>query len=301
MLCGAAAGYSSAPALQRAMVARSRQLTMSADLDKVYRRAEFWEDGECTLLEMINVVGRFDSASEWATRTEFAVVDSLRMENLAQGASVERHEYARRNGYVERVALVQNAPKLPFKNAGLAAWAGKTVDEMNAMPVSKTATDIVYDALAQSKSSLLKEDAVDKRRASWLIDGGTGGFDEGAFMSGMVKSRIAVVVGFFLLGKGQLYGYVLAGKLVLDYTGTFDLMKSTFGPFTEPIFWVLTLGAVYYTYQQSREVTRKTGDFATVSKEEATAMEEKITAEGGRQATVFEKWNKAIYKGDSEE
>lgn len=265
------------------------------DLDKVFQRAEFWEDGECTLLDIVNVLGRWDSASEWAERTEFAVVESLRQENMAQGASVERHEYARRNGYVERIALQQNAQKLPFKNVGLAAWAGKSVAEMDAMPVTKVATDIVYDALAQSKSSLLKEDAVDKRRNSWLIDGGAGGVDEGAFMSGMIKSRIAVVVGFFLLGKGQLYGYVLVGRVVLDATGTFDLLREYLGDLTEPIFWVLTIGAVLYTYQQSREVERQTGNFETVSKEEALETEKGMD----RSATVFEKWNKALYQGDN--
>ena len=74
------------------------------------------------------------------------------------------------------------------------------------------------------------------------------GFDEGGFLSGMVKSRVAVfghstsrrkqsvgrveggrceqvVVGFFLLGKGQLYGYIFAGRILLDVTGSFDLIK----------------------------------------------------------------------------
>ena len=75
------------------------------------------------------------------------------------------------------------------------------------------------------------------------------GFDEGGFLSGMVKSRVAVfgraasrrkqsvgrveggrceqvVVGFFLLGKGQLYGYIFAGRILLDGTGSFDLIKA---------------------------------------------------------------------------
>jgi len=258
---------------------------MTADTSKVFRRAEFWEEGECTLLDIVNVLGRWESASDWANRTEFAVVESLRKENMAQGASVDRYEYARRNGYVERVALRQNAPKLAFTNAPLAAWAGKSVAEMDAMPVNAAAIDIVYDALAQSKSSLLPEKTVNSRRESWLIDGGAGGINEGAFFSGLTKSRIAVVVGFFLLGKGQLYGYILAGKLLLDATGTFDLAREIFGPATEPIFWVLTLGAVVYTYQQSAEVQRQTANFETVSKEEALEKEKTLD----RSTTVFEK------------
>ena len=58
---------------------------------------------------------------------------------------------------LERVALEQNVPELSFTNERLASWVGKTVDEMNALPVSKVATSVVYDALAQSKSSLLPE------------------------------------------------------------------------------------------------------------------------------------------------
>ena len=74
------------------------------------------------------------------------------------------------------------------------------------------------------------------------------GFEEGGFLAGMVKSRVAVVsraasrkkqsvggvegglceqvvVGFFLLGKGQLYGYIFAGRILLDVTGSFELIK----------------------------------------------------------------------------
>ena len=266
---------------------------MSAvDVDKVYRRAEFWEDETATLLDIVNVLGRWEQANEWSDRTKFAVVDSLRTENMAQGASVERFDYAKRNGYVERVALVQNAPELPFRDERLAAWVGKTVEEMNSLPVSKVATSIVYDALAQSKSSLLPEKAVNERRAKWIAS--DGGLDEGAFMSGMIKSRIAVCVGFFLLGKGQLYGYVLVGRVVLDTTGLFDKAREVFGPFTEPIFWVLTLGAIYITYQQSAEIARSTANFETLSRDEA--LEKEKTTD--RSATVFEKLNKAIYKDE---
>ena len=36
------------------------------------------------------------------------------------------------------------------------------------MPVSKAAIDVVFDALAQSKSSLLKRELADQRKLSWL-------------------------------------------------------------------------------------------------------------------------------------
>ena len=191
-LCVAASAYAMGgamvgrPALHTVATARAQQLTMEADATKIFRRAEFWEPETCTYLDMVNVLGRWEKAADWAERTEFSVVEKARVENMAQGASVERHEYARRNGYVERVALLQNAPKLPFTNEVLAKSVGKTVEEMNAIPVDKVATNIVYDALAQSKSSLLPEKTVDQRRDAWV---GPDGFNEGAFMSGMVKSR----------------------------------------------------------------------------------------------------------------
>ena len=158
---------------------------MSADLNRVFRKAEFWEDDECTLLDIVNVLGRWDKASEWSSRSEFSVVEVARKENMAQGASVDRFEFAQRNGQVERVALQQNAPKLPFKNAKLASWAGKTVEEMDALPVNKVATAVVFDALAQSKTSMLPQKVVDERRAKWMTN--DGGFDEGAFMGGCVR------------------------------------------------------------------------------------------------------------------
>ena len=40
---------------------------MSAvDVDKVYRRAEFWEDETATLLDIVNVLGRWEQANEWS-------------------------------------------------------------------------------------------------------------------------------------------------------------------------------------------------------------------------------------------
>ena len=107
---------------------------------------------------------------------------------------------------------------------------------------------------------------------------------------------VAVIFGFFLLGKGQLYGYVLAGRVILDVTGTFDKLQEIFGPYTEPIFWVLTLGAVVYTYQQSADIQKKTGDFETLSKDEA--MEKQKTMDTS--TTVFEKlpWNQRVVEDE---
>ena len=98
-----------------------------------------------------------------------------------------------------------------------------------------------------------------------------------------------MIFGFFLLGKGQLYGYILGGKIILDYTGTFDKMREIFGPYTDPIIWVLTIGAVFYTYQQSASIQKTTGNFETLSKEEAQEKQKTMDTS----TTVFEKlpWN----------
>ena len=122
-----------------------------------------------------------------------------------------------------------------------------------------------------------------QRRANFINS--EGGLDEGAFMAGMLKSRLAVVVGFFLLGKGQLYGYILAGKILFDSTGTTEKLKELFGPYTEPIIWTLTLGAVVYAYQQSVAVQKATGNFDTLSYEEAKEKKKGMD----NAATVFDK------------
>lgn len=262
-------------------------MTAAADPTKVYRRAEFWEPETATLLEVVNVLGRWQTASEWAERTQFSVIESAREENMAQAGSVERHDYARRNGLVERLALEQNIASLPFTDERLAASMGKTVAEMDAMAVSKTAASIVFDAAAQSKSSMVPEKAIDSRRAGWMAADGS--LDEGKFLVGMTQSRIAVTVGFFLLGKGQLYGYVLAGRIILDATGTFDKIKDVFGPFTEPIFWIATITAVFLAYRNSVEVTKRTANFETYSREDALEMEEGLD----KSLTVFDKLAKA--------
>ena len=285
----AASSYALTTTTSPALIPSTRPRTIApamvdVDVDKVFRRAEFWEEETATLLEVVNVLGRCDKCSEWLERTEFAVVEKAREESMRQGASVERYDYARRNGLVERVALSMNANKLPFKNEKLAASVGKTVEEMNEMPVSPVACEIVFDAIAQSKSSLIPEKAVDERLATFVT--AEGAFDEGAFMGGMAKSRLAVIVGFFLLGKGQRYGYVVGGRVLLDYTGTYDKVKDIFGPYTEPIVWGATLAAVVYAYVQSMEVTKKTGVYETYSREEALALEKRMDTS----TTVFDKW-----------
>ena len=50
------------------------------------------------------------------------------------------------------VALLQNINALPFTNERLAASVGKSTAEFNAAPVSEAAVNVVFDALAESKT-----------------------------------------------------------------------------------------------------------------------------------------------------
>ena len=263
-------------------------IAMSADATKTYRRAEFWEDDTCTLLDIANVIGRWESADAWSQRTEFALVENARVENMAQGATKERHEWAQRNGYVERVALQQNCQKLPFTNARLASAFGKSVEELDALPVSKVAVDVVFDALCESKSSLLPAEVCDKRRARWLA--ADGGIDETALALGLFKSRLLVSISWIFFGKGQIYGAVVSGKVALDTTGFWEKLPPEIKPYAEPIFWLLALVAAVYAYQVSAAVVNTTSDYETVSREEATEYEENNVGYDG----VLEKWARSI-------
>jgi hypothetical protein len=153
------------------------------------------------------------------------------------------------------------------------------------MPVSPAALDIVYDALAESKSSLVPAKTIDERRNKWMT--AEGGVDEGALAAGLYKSRLAVTVGFILLGKGQLYGAVVVARVLLDATGAFDTVQAVLGPFAEPLYWVLSLAVAAYAVQQSMEVTNRTSDYETMSKEEAEAEEERLKDDPLKSPTVF--------------
>ena len=73
------------------------------DLGKVFQRAEFWDKQKATKLEVINVLGRWESASEWVERTEFTEIQNVRSVTYAQSATRERYQMAQRLGQAERV------------------------------------------------------------------------------------------------------------------------------------------------------------------------------------------------------
>ena len=64
----------------------------------------------------------------------------------------------------ERVALAQNVPKRPFTNEKLAASVGLTVADFEGLDVSKAACNVVYDALAESRSIAFSKSAMHAAR-----------------------------------------------------------------------------------------------------------------------------------------
>ena len=50
------------------------------------------------------------------------------------------------------------------RNEKIAAAAGRTVDDFNAVPVTRAAIDVVYDALAESRASLIPPATLDARK-----------------------------------------------------------------------------------------------------------------------------------------
>ncbi|KAL1528349.1 hypothetical protein AB1Y20_009703 [Prymnesium parvum] len=184
-------------------------------MSTVWRRADFWVNETATLLEVVNVLGRFDSCSEWTTRTEFTVWEDERAEDPRQAETFKRHEMAKRMGCAERVALYQNAPKLPFKNEALAASVGLTVEDFQGLEVTKAACNILYDALAESRSGLIPYATIDSRVGKMINPDGT--FNELAFRFGHSKSTILIIVGWFIFGKANFIWILVGAKVLHDW------------------------------------------------------------------------------------
>ena len=269
---------------------RTRPAVMAvAGEDQVFKRAEFWDGTTCTLLEIANVMGRWDDANDWGSRTQFAIVDAKRKEDMAQSASLERYEMAQRMGVVERVALQQNVASLPFKNEALAAAFGRTVEDFEAMPVSRVAVDVVFDALVESKSGLLKPELCNARRARWFT--ADGGLDPGAIAQGLYKSRSLVLFSWLFFGKGRIYGFAVAIKLAIDGLDVKDKLGAL-GPFVDYFLLGGAVIAAVFGVRNQADVAAATADYQTVSAAEAEAARQGAVSEG-QYSTVFEKMTAA--------
>jgi len=189
--------------------------TSQSSLTTVWRRADFWVNETATLLEVVNILGRFDTCSEWIDRTEFLEVENKRVEDESQALTLGRHEMAKRLGCAERVALWQNVPKLPFRNAKLAAAVGLTCEDFNQLEVTKAACGVLYDALAESRSGLIPYETMNQRVAAMINEDGT--FNEAAFRIGHTKSTVLIIVGWFIFGKANFIWVLVGCKLLHDY------------------------------------------------------------------------------------
>jgi len=162
-------------------------------------------------------LGRWESSEEWRVRTKFTEVEDAREQSEAQAGTVNRYEMAQRLGMVERVALQLNVADLPFRDERLASSLGLKVDDFDDMPVSPAAVNVVYDALAHSRTGLLPPDVCDARRASFFQQDGS--FNELAFRLGLYRARFTVIVSWFLFGKGNILGALILAKVATDLAG----------------------------------------------------------------------------------
>jgi len=239
---GFTAGHAPSFAASPALAQRAVAPLLSVDTSRTFKRAEFWIDKEATALEVVNVLGRWDSCDDWKERKFFVQEGTFsnREETELQAQTLKRYQMAQRLNCVERVAHYQNVPLLPFKNAKLAASVGKTVEEMNAMPrPTKYACNVVYDALAQSKSGLIPPDVIMQRRAG--IVGDDGSLDLNALSYGINRARVTVITSWFLFGKGQIVGGLVLLKILYDTT---DIASKI--PIPKELQDVLIFGAVIF-------------------------------------------------------
>jgi len=181
---------------------------LSAAIGRSFGRCEPWSPDRATLLEVINVVGRFRDSSAWSDRTQFAVLDDASASTSDQAATAKRREFADKMSQVERLAFVENVPRLPFEDESLAEAAGLSVDDFTAMSVEPAHLAVVFDALANSKTTLVSRAEADERIASWRRADGS--LDADAFSAGLRKGAVAV-----LAANAVLYFFLTAGVAVV--------------------------------------------------------------------------------------
>jgi hypothetical protein len=203
---------------QKAYLAELLEKCSNPNMQEVWRRAAFWENETATLLEIVNVLGRYESCSEWTQRSLFIDLAALNItskaEDQRQALTQERHAMALRLKCGERAALWQNVPNFPFTNAALAKSVGLTVEDFEHLPVTRAACEVLYDGLAESRSTLIPYAVLDARRDAMLTDGG---FNLNAYRLGWSKSCILFIVGFFLLGKANFLWVLVGVKFLHDW------------------------------------------------------------------------------------
>jgi len=183
------------------------------DVGERVNRAEFWTNETASVLELVNVLGRWQGHADILERSVFTQ-ESYRQEDLRQSGTEKRYRMAQKMKCTERYGLMCNGPMRPFTDAKLAASVGLTCEELNTLPVSMAACNIVYDALAESRSGLIPYSEADKRRRAFILDDGA--LDLGRFKAGLYKSRAVVIFAWFWFGKGNFVWILVMARALAD-------------------------------------------------------------------------------------
>jgi hypothetical protein len=146
---------------------------------------------------------------------------------------------------------------------------------------------VVFDALAESKSGLLKPEVVNERRAKWFKS--DGGLDDGAIAVSLSKSRSLVLFSWLFFGKGRIYGFAVSAKLAIDTLNLKDKL-GVLGPYVDYLLLGGALVAAVLGVQNQANVAAATADYETVSSDEAKASRSG-PVDDAQYSTVFEKWS----------
>ena len=186
----------------------------SGDLDRTFGRCEPWAPERATLLDVINVIGRFEDSSSWSKRYEFAVIEDEAAATTDQAATAKRRDFADKFDQVERIAFVTNVPALPFADAALASSVGLAVEDFASREVAPEHLSVVFDALAQSKTTLVRRDDANARLAAWRT--ADGGLDADAFGRGLRTGLLSVLAANAVLYFFVASGVAIVGRVVVD-------------------------------------------------------------------------------------
>jgi len=189
--------------------------------------------------DVVNVLGRYSSYSEWERVGELKKIDALfdasgkfkekRPAQQSSGefttkkkkgngewvqATPERRGFCLRNGLTQRYWHGRNVGLLPFTNRRLASSVGITAAELNATPLNPLALDIVFDGLSASKSGIIQRELHDARRASYTSEAEA--FVPSALAADLSSGRTTVLRSFLIFPGSAV---VLQGLLFYKLDG----------------------------------------------------------------------------------
>lgn len=161
--------------------------------------------------QIVNVLGRWTSYTDWDTIGELPAMDALDPDNLPKysqriqgrgnltpeeklsvspAKTPQRRLWCKKRGQAQRWWHTANVGLLPFTNEALAASIGTTAASLNAEPVEPLAAEIVFDAISRSQSGITEFAWCDERKAAYTA---SGGFDAASFSADLAAARLNVV------------------------------------------------------------------------------------------------------------